>query len=89
MAGTCGLLFRWNVQLRNALASAAEQLRMQEKVSQSAEASISSVKGREDELREERKRLEERLDAASCNTGSAYIDSLMELLGDDHQKRCR
>lgn len=74
--------------LRLELAQAAEEIKLQETVRHSADISLDSVREKENELREQRKKLGEKLEAAACVTGSAYIDALMELLGEDCKKRC-
>ncbi len=88
VVATCALLFRQNMALRLELAEAAEQIKLQEHVRQSADTSLSTVREKENELREQRKKLGERLEAAACVSGPAYIDALMELLGEDYKKRC-
>lgn len=88
VTATCGLLFRHNMALRAELSEAAAQIRLQETVRQASDSSLVSVREKENELREQRKKLGEKLEAAACASGSAYIDALMELLGDDGKKRC-
>ncbi len=88
VVATCAILVRQNMVLMLELAQAAEQIQLQEKVSQSAGESLAAVRERENELREQRKKLGEKLEAAACVSGPAYIDALMELLGEDYKKRC-
>lgn len=85
---TCVLLFRQNMALRASLADAANAVRFQESVREAADDVLISQLEKEDEIRSQRKELEEKLDEASCLSGPAYIDALARLLDDDHKKRC-
>lgn len=86
---TCVLLFKQNMALRASLASAANEVRFQEMVREAADSVLTSQWEKENEIRFQRKELEEKLDEASCLSGPAYIDALVELLDEDHKNRCR
>lgn len=86
---TCVLLLKQNMALRASLADAANQVRFQEMVREATDSVLTSQLEKENEIRSQRKELEEKLDEAACLSGPAYIDALVELLDEDHKNRCR
>lgn len=87
--GTCVILFRQNMALRASLADAANEVRFQEMIREATDSVLTSQLEKENGSRFQRKELEEKLDEASCLSGPAYIDALVELLDEDHKNRCR
>lgn len=86
---TCVILFRQNMALRASLADAGNEARFQEMIREATDSVLTSQLEKENEIRSQRKELAEKLDEASCLSGPAYIDALVELLDEDHKNRCR
>lgn len=82
------VIVQQNIRLRASLAEAAKTVRLQEEARKLADSVLTDQEQKENEIASSRKQLEQQLEEAACIPGPAYVDYLLQLLGDDAEARC-